>query len=64
MLFGSSVKIASDEEFLKNGKSPVLTVMSAGHAMQVFINGQLSGKATYTFCFIKLVPSFILSLFI
>ncbi|KAM7509669.1 hypothetical protein LguiA_020122 [Lonicera macranthoides] len=39
----TDVKIASDEEFLKNGKSPVLTVMSAGHAMQVFINGQLSG---------------------
>ncbi|XP_060211822.1 beta-galactosidase-like [Lycium barbarum] len=41
----TDVNIGSDEEFLKNGKDPFLTVMSAGHAMHVFINGQLSGTA-------------------
>ncbi|KAK6784180.1 hypothetical protein RDI58_017634 [Solanum bulbocastanum] len=39
----SSVSIASDEGFLKNEKEPLLTVMSAGHVLHVFINGQLSG---------------------
>ncbi|GJM94090.1 hypothetical protein PR202_ga10704 [Eleusine coracana subsp. coracana] len=46
-----------DEQFLSNGKNPTLTVMSAGHALHVFINGQLTGtvygsvdnpKLTYT----------------
>ncbi|KAL6585819.1 hypothetical protein OROMI_002463 [Orobanche minor] len=37
------VNIASDEGFLKSGEWPLLTVMSAGHALHVFINGQLSG---------------------
>ncbi|KAK6151941.1 hypothetical protein DH2020_014576 [Rehmannia glutinosa] len=39
----TQVNIASDEGFLKTGKWPQLTVMSAGHALHVFINGQLSG---------------------
>ncbi|KAK7281206.1 hypothetical protein RIF29_08981 [Crotalaria pallida] len=30
---------------LKNGQWPVLTAMSAGHVLHVFINGQLSGTA-------------------
>ncbi|KAK6139615.1 hypothetical protein DH2020_026639 [Rehmannia glutinosa] len=34
---------ASDEGFLKSRQLPLLTVMSAGHALHVFINGQLSG---------------------
>ena len=37
------VRIYHTEVFLKGGKWPVLTVMSAGHALHVFINGQLSG---------------------
>ncbi|CAK9144124.1 unnamed protein product [Ilex paraguariensis] len=41
----TEVNIAPDEGFLKNGKNPVLTVMSAGHALQVFTNGELSGTA-------------------
>ncbi|XP_068647929.1 beta-galactosidase-like isoform X1 [Aristolochia californica] len=41
----TDVRIDQDEEFLKNGKYPWLTVMSAGHALHVFINGQLSGTA-------------------
>ncbi|KAL3625364.1 hypothetical protein CASFOL_030818 [Castilleja foliolosa] len=53
----TEVNVASDEGFLKTGKWPQLTVMSAGHALHVFINGQLSGtvygtledpKVTYT----------------
>ncbi|XP_027363204.1 beta-galactosidase-like [Abrus precatorius] len=39
----TDVNINPDEGFLKNGESPVLTVMSAGHVLHVFINGQLSG---------------------
>ncbi|CAH9143394.1 unnamed protein product [Cuscuta epithymum] len=39
----TDVKIASDEEFLKDGKYPTLTVGSAGHVLHVFVNGQSSG---------------------
>lgn len=37
------MKIDPREGFLRGGKWPVLTVYSAGHALHVFINGQLSG---------------------
>ncbi|XP_065047483.1 beta-galactosidase-like [Musa acuminata AAA Group] len=37
------VNIDSNEQFLKNGRYPFLTVMSAGHSMHVFINGELAG---------------------
>jgi len=39
----TDVNIQPNEGFLKNGQDPVLTIMSAGHALHVFINGQLSG---------------------
>jgi hypothetical protein len=39
-----SVKIEGNEEFLKSGKYPVLSILSAGHALHVFVNGQLSGR--------------------
>ncbi|KAJ4953530.1 hypothetical protein NE237_030362 [Protea cynaroides] len=39
----TDVNIDPNEEFLKNGQYPVLTVMSAGHALHVFINSELSG---------------------
>ncbi|KAH9762935.1 Beta-galactosidase 12 [Citrus sinensis] len=39
----TDVNIDSNEGFLKNGQDPLLTIWSAGHALQVFINGQLSG---------------------
>ena len=45
----SRVHIKPDEQFLKTGQYPVLTVMSAGHALHVFINGQLSGKCRVAF---------------
>lgn len=41
----TDVNIASNEWFLKNGKDPILTIMSAGHTLQVFVNGQPSGIA-------------------
>ncbi|KAG7984075.1 hypothetical protein I3843_04G138800 [Carya illinoinensis] len=40
----TDVKIDSDEGFLKNGQSPILTIFSAGHALHVFVNDQLSGN--------------------
>ncbi|KAG5089440.1 hypothetical protein JHK86_002052 [Glycine max] len=41
----TSVDIGSSESFLRGGKLPTLIVQSTGHAMHVFINGQLSGSA-------------------
>ncbi|KAH6781302.1 beta galactosidase 1 [Perilla frutescens var. frutescens] len=43
--YTTDVKIDSGEAFLRGGKWPVLAVESAGHALHVFINGQLSGTA-------------------
>lgn len=39
-----SITIGPNEEFLKNGSYPLLTIDSAGHALHVFVNGQLSGR--------------------
>ncbi|KAL3586158.1 hypothetical protein D5086_013025 [Populus alba] len=39
----TDVKIGADEGFLKTGQNPLLTIFSAGHALHVFINGQLAG---------------------
>ncbi|XP_020224994.1 beta-galactosidase 1 [Cajanus cajan] len=41
--YSTDVVINPNEGFLRNGKNPVLTVLSAGHALHVFINNQLSG---------------------
>ncbi|KAI9200859.1 hypothetical protein LWI28_014133 [Acer negundo] len=41
----TSVDISSSESFLHGGQKPTLSVESAGHALHVFINGQLSGSA-------------------
>ncbi|KAL8522510.1 hypothetical protein ACS0TY_012614 [Phlomoides rotata] len=43
--YTTNVNIDSREGFLRGGKWPVLTIASAGHALHVFINGQLSGTA-------------------
>ncbi|KAF9603695.1 hypothetical protein IFM89_037458, partial [Coptis chinensis] len=40
----TDIKIDPDEAFLKNEQYHVLTVLSAGHALHVFFNGQLLGK--------------------
>ncbi|XWS17402.1 hypothetical protein CRYUN_Cryun33cG0064200 [Craigia yunnanensis] len=39
----TDVNIDPNEGFLKSGQDPLLTIWSAGHALHVFINGQLSG---------------------
>ncbi|CAI0461505.1 unnamed protein product [Linum tenue] len=39
------VDIGSSEAFLRGGELPTLIVRSSGHAVHVFINGQLSGSA-------------------
>ncbi|KAK7346392.1 hypothetical protein VNO80_20910 [Phaseolus coccineus] len=41
----TSVDIGSSESFLHGGELPTLLVQSTGHAVHVFINGQLSGSA-------------------
>ncbi|CAA7402940.1 unnamed protein product [Spirodela intermedia] len=37
------VDIHPGEEFLKSGQNPTLTVMSAGHSLHIFVNGQPAG---------------------
>ncbi|KAG6588039.1 hypothetical protein SDJN03_16604, partial [Cucurbita argyrosperma subsp. sororia] len=39
----TDIKIDPSEGFLKGGEWPLLTIFSAGHALHVFINGQLFG---------------------
>ncbi|QHO19058.1 hypothetical protein HN51_061725 [Arachis hypogaea] len=41
----TSIDIGSSESFLHGGELPTLIVRSTGHAVHVFINGQLSGSA-------------------
>ncbi|KAJ8774236.1 hypothetical protein K2173_009667 [Erythroxylum novogranatense] len=53
----TDVNIHSNEGFLKKGKDPVLTVLSAGHALHVFINGQRSGSVYGSLEFPKLTFS-------
>ncbi|XP_057415941.1 beta-galactosidase 3-like [Lotus japonicus] len=40
----TSVDVGSSESFLHKGELPTLMVQSTGHAVHVFINGQLSGS--------------------
>ncbi|KAK9275813.1 hypothetical protein L1049_023084 [Liquidambar formosana] len=51
----TDVKIDANEGFLKNGQNPLLTVMSAGHALHVFINGQLSGRCSCALYYLDFV---------
>ncbi|GAA0153644.1 galactosidase [Lithospermum erythrorhizon] len=44
--YTTSVSISSSESFLRGGELPTLMVQSAGHALHVFINGQLAGSAS------------------
>ncbi|KAL6224175.1 hypothetical protein ACLB2K_003031 [Fragaria x ananassa] len=50
----TDITIGPNEEFLKNGSYPLLTIDSAGHALHVFINGQLSGTVYAGLAFPKL----------
>ncbi|KAF6144115.1 hypothetical protein GIB67_004788 [Kingdonia uniflora] len=40
----TSVDVSSSESFLHGGEQPTLIVESSGHALHVFINGQISGS--------------------
>lgn len=41
----TDITISSNEGFLKTGEDPLLTICSAGHALHVFVNGQLAGTS-------------------
>ncbi|EOA18550.1 hypothetical protein CARUB_v10007108mg [Capsella rubella] len=41
----TDITISPDETFLKTGEDPLLTIGSAGHALHVYVNGQLAGTA-------------------
>ncbi|KAK4763055.1 hypothetical protein SAY86_008823 [Trapa natans] len=41
----TSVDIGASESFLHGGELPTLIVQSMGHAVHIFVNGQLSGSA-------------------
>ncbi|XP_045800001.1 beta-galactosidase 1-like [Trifolium pratense] len=55
--YSTDVVIDPNEGFLRSGKEPVLTVLSAGHALHVFVNGQLSGTIYGSLEFPKLTFS-------
>ncbi|KAK7335881.1 hypothetical protein VNO80_27992 [Phaseolus coccineus] len=55
--YSTDVVLDPNEGFLINGKEPVFTVFSAGHALHVFINGQLSGTSYGSLNFPKLTFS-------
>ncbi|EES06516.1 beta-galactosidase 4 isoform X2 [Sorghum bicolor] len=42
--YTTHVSIGGNEQFLKSGQWPQLTVYSAGHSMQVFVNGRSYGS--------------------
>ncbi|KAH9656926.1 Beta-galactosidase 3 [Citrus sinensis] len=44
----TSVNISSSDSFLHGGERPTLSVQSRGHALHVFVNGQLTGSASGT----------------
>ncbi|KAF3512793.1 hypothetical protein F2Q69_00001115 [Brassica cretica] len=41
----TDITIGAGERFLQTGDYPLLTIWSAGHALHVFVNGQLAGSA-------------------
>ncbi|XP_078432092.1 beta-galactosidase-like [Wolffia australiana] len=43
--YTTEVDVGEGEPFLKSNQYPTLTVMSAGHSMHVFVNGQPAGNA-------------------
>eukprot|EP01018_Ginkgo_biloba_P020961 Gb_12091 [translate_table: standard] len=42
--YTTSVEVDPDEPFIKGGNLPLLSLQSAGHAVLVFINGELAGS--------------------
>lgn len=49
LFVAKSVDIGSSESFLHGGELPTLIVQSTGHAVHVFVNGQLSGELSFEF---------------
>ncbi|KAL6574391.1 Beta-galactosidase 3 [Orobanche hederae] len=43
--YTTSTDISSSESFIRGGQKPTLSVDSRGHAIHVFVNGQLAGSA-------------------
>ncbi|KAI6679621.1 hypothetical protein NL676_033502 [Syzygium grande] len=43
--YTTDITISPNEAFLRSGQYPMLTIWSAGHAMHVFVNGELAGSA-------------------
>ncbi|KZV16514.1 Beta-galactosidase 3 isoform 1 [Dorcoceras hygrometricum] len=43
--YTTSIDVSSSESFFHRGELPTLIVLSTGHALHVFVNGQLSGSA-------------------
>ncbi|GAY52917.1 hypothetical protein CUMW_145610 [Citrus unshiu] len=46
--YSTSVNISSPDSFSHGGERPTLSVQSRGHALHVFVNGQLTGSASGT----------------
>ncbi|KAI6679620.1 hypothetical protein NL676_033501 [Syzygium grande] len=42
--YTTDITISPNEAFLRSGQYPILTIWSAGHAMHVFVNGELAGS--------------------
>ncbi|CAN1276226.1 Beta-galactosidase 10 [Linum perenne] len=47
------ITISDDEQFLKRGQPPVLMISSNGHALHVYVNGQLQGSASGNNAFVS-----------
>jgi hypothetical protein len=41
--FNGSIVVGENEEFLKEGRHPVLLIESMGHALHAFVNQELQG---------------------
>jgi hypothetical protein len=42
-VFNGSIVVGENEEFLKEGRHPVLLIESMGHALHAFVNQELQG---------------------
>lgn len=52
-----SVDIGASESFLRGGEQPSLIIQSTGHAVHIFINGQLTGAILDSFSFLAFLFS-------
>eukprot|EP00249_Psilotum_nudum_P004334 c17855_g1_i1 orf=2253-3881(+) len=42
--YTTKIQVDQDEPFLQNGSKPMLSIVSLGHALHVFVNGELAGS--------------------